>query len=252
MHLCSTLHATGPLLTVDVGDRKVDTADIHDELRGFIGGRGVATKLAHGRIPFDADPLGPENRAYISSGPLQQSDMSFTGRMNMTGVSPLTGGLLSSNAGGYLSRNFAGTGHSVVEVVGKSDNLLAIHITDEGHEAGIGESVTFESEAGHRFEIYYEMDNPSIDGTQRSDIPMRRYSPEYANRVYPQRIDHTHVQDGAPEPPRGSSSRSSIWASMRCSSRRTAPPGDGGTRRRRCRTTSRSIASRRMRRSSTT
>jgi catechol 2,3-dioxygenase len=71
--------------------------------------------------------------------------------------------------------------------------------TDEGHEAGIGESVMFESEAGHRFEIYYEMDKPDIDGKQRSSIPMRRYSPEYANRVYPQRIDHTHVQDGNPE-----------------------------------------------------
>jgi aldehyde:ferredoxin oxidoreductase len=128
------LHATGSLLTVDVGDRTADVEDIDDELRAFIGGRGVATKLAHDRIPFDADPLGPENRAYISSGPLQQSDMSFTGRMNMTGVSPLTGGLLSSNAGGYLSRNFVGTGHSVVEVTGESDELLAIHVTDEGVE----------------------------------------------------------------------------------------------------------------------
>jgi aldehyde:ferredoxin oxidoreductase len=128
------LHASGSLLTVDAGDRTAETEDIDAELREFIGGRGVATKLAHDRIPFDADPLGPENRAYISSGPLQQSDMSFTGRMNMTGVSPLTGGLLSSNAGGYLSRNFVGTGHSVVEVVGKSDELLAIHVTDEGVE----------------------------------------------------------------------------------------------------------------------
>ena len=128
------LHASGSLLTVDAGERTAETENIDDELRAFIGGRGVATKLAHDRIPFDVDALGPENRAYLSSGPLQQSDMSFTGRMNMTGVSPLTGGLLSSNAGGYLSRNFVGTGHSVVEVTGSSDELLAIHVTDEGVE----------------------------------------------------------------------------------------------------------------------
>ncbi|QCC47867.1 VOC family protein [Halobellus limi] len=71
--------------------------------------------------------------------------------------------------------------------------------TEDGHEAGIGDSIMFESESGHRFEIYYEMEKPDIDGEQRSNIPMRRYSPEYANRVYPQRIDHTHVQDGNPE-----------------------------------------------------
>ena len=128
------LHANGSLLTVDVNDRTAETTNIDEELEEFIGGRGVSTKLAHDRIPFDADPLGPENRAYLASGPLQQSSMSFTGRMNMTGLSPLTEGLLSSNAGGYLSRNFVGTGHSVVEVAGASDELLAVHITDEGVE----------------------------------------------------------------------------------------------------------------------
>ncbi|RQH02617.1 aldehyde ferredoxin oxidoreductase C-terminal domain-containing protein [Natrarchaeobius oligotrophus] len=128
------LHATGSLLTIDVGDRSVTTTDIDDELAAFIGGRGVATKLAHDRIPFDADPLGADNRLYFASGPLQQSNMSFTGRMSLTGLSPLTDGLLSSNAGGYLSRNFVATGHSVVEIVGESDELLAIHVTDEGVE----------------------------------------------------------------------------------------------------------------------
>jgi aldehyde:ferredoxin oxidoreductase len=128
------LHANGSLLTVDVGDRTAETTNIDDELEEFVGGRGVSTKLAHDRIPFDADPLGPENRVYLASGPLQQSSMSFTGRMNMTGLSPLTDGLLSSNAGGYLSRNFVGTGHSVVEVAGESDELLAVHVTDEGVE----------------------------------------------------------------------------------------------------------------------
>ena len=128
------LHATGSLLTIDVGDRETETTTIDEELEEFIGGRGVSTKLAHDRIPFDADPLGPENRVYLAAGPLQQSDMSFTGRMNMTGLSPLTDGILSSNAGGYLSRNFVGTGHSVVELTGASDELLAVHVTDEGIE----------------------------------------------------------------------------------------------------------------------
>ena len=128
------LHARGPLLTVDVSDRTASRTDVDDVLETFVGGRGVATALAHERIPFDADPFGPENRAYLSAGPLQLSNMSFTGRMNMTGLSPLSGGLASTNAGGYLSRNFAATGISVFEVAGASDELLAIHVTDEGVE----------------------------------------------------------------------------------------------------------------------
>jgi len=128
------LRAQGPLLTIDVTDRTVEETDIDGLLEREVGGRAVATALAHDRIPFDADAFGPENRAYVSTGPLQQSNMSFTGRMNMTGLSPLTDGLASTNAGGYLSREFCATGYSVVEVVGASDELLAVHVTDEGIE----------------------------------------------------------------------------------------------------------------------
>src|SRR6056297_3458396 len=128
------LHAEGPLLTVDVGERETHTTDVDDVLASFIGGRGVGTKLAHDRIPFDVDPLGSENSLFFTTGPMQSSQMSFTGRMNVTGVSPLTGGLLSSNAGGFMSRHFADTGFGAVEVTGESDELLAVHVTDEGVE----------------------------------------------------------------------------------------------------------------------
>jgi aldehyde:ferredoxin oxidoreductase len=128
------IHSKGPLLTLDVGAQSVEETDIDDVLEAFIGGRGVATKLSHDRIPFDADPFGPENRVVFATGPLQASQTSFTGRMSATGLSPLTNGLLSANAGGFMSRNFAATGYSAVEVTGESDELVGIHVTDEGVE----------------------------------------------------------------------------------------------------------------------
>ncbi|QSW99024.1 aldehyde ferredoxin oxidoreductase family protein [Haloterrigena alkaliphila] len=128
------LHATGPLLTVDVGERTATETEIDEVLEATVGGRATATTLAHERIPFDADPFGPENRIYLSLGPLQQSQMSFTGRLNLTGLSPLTDGLVSSNAGGYLSRNVVETGYSVLELAGESDELLAVHVSDSGVE----------------------------------------------------------------------------------------------------------------------
>ena len=126
------LHAKGPLLSIDIGDREVRTRDINDTLGRFIGGRGVATKIAHDEIPFDADPLGAENRLYFATGPMQQSRMSFTGRMNVTALSPLTDGLVSSNAGGFMSRHFADAAYPVVELTGQSDELLLVHVSDEG------------------------------------------------------------------------------------------------------------------------
>jgi len=128
------LHTTAPLLTVDLGDSTATETDIEDASRRYIGGRGLGTKLAHDRIPFDVNPLGPDNRVFFTTGPMQTSNMSFTGRMNCTAVSPLTDGLLSSNAGGFLSRNFADTGNSAIELAGAADELTVIHVTDEGVE----------------------------------------------------------------------------------------------------------------------
>ncbi|WP_254536021.1 aldehyde ferredoxin oxidoreductase family protein [Halomarina litorea] len=128
------IHDEGSLLTVDLGDRTTTETDIDAVLEQFIGGRGVATALAHDRVPFDADPFGPENRLYFTTGPLQASQTSFTGRTNATAVSPLTGGLLSSNAGGFVSRNLKATGHAAVEIVGECDELVGLHVTDEGVE----------------------------------------------------------------------------------------------------------------------
>ena len=134
------LHATGPLLTVELDGSTTAETDIEDAARRYIGGRGLATKLAHDRIPFDADPLGPENRLVFTTGPMQVSAMSFTGRTNCTAVSPLTDGLCSSNAGGFLSRHFADTGYSAIEFVGTADEPTVVHVTDEG--------VTFEAVPG--------------------------------------------------------------------------------------------------------
>ncbi len=128
------LHSKGPLLTIDLTESETTETDIESIQERYIGGRGLATKLAHDRIPFDADPFGPENRLFLTTGPMQSSQMSFTGRMNATAVSPLTDGLASSNAGGFMSRNFADTGYSAIELAGRAEELTIVHVTDEGVE----------------------------------------------------------------------------------------------------------------------
>jgi aldehyde:ferredoxin oxidoreductase len=124
----------GPLLTVGVSERHAETTAIDEILEQFVGGRGLNVRLAHERIPFDVDPYGPENSVFFATGPMQASNMSYTGRTAATSVSPLTNGLASSNAGGYLSRPLQDTGYAAVEITGESDDLLAIHVSDDGVE----------------------------------------------------------------------------------------------------------------------
>ncbi|MDL5362315.1 aldehyde ferredoxin oxidoreductase family protein [Halalkalicoccus sp. NIPERK01] len=158
------LHAEGPLLSIDLGERSHDTEDIDDVLSSFIGGRGVGTKLAFERVPFDADPLGEENRLYFTTGPMQASRMSYTGRTNATALSPLTDGLVSSNAGGFVSRNLAGTGYGAIELVGKSDEPVVIHVTDE-----VDESHSSGSETASRARVEFDP-VPDLEGALVSEV----------------------------------------------------------------------------------
>ncbi|SEW14312.1 aldehyde ferredoxin oxidoreductase family protein [Natrinema salifodinae] len=128
------LTGPGPLLSIDVGARTAETEPIEGVRSRYLGGRGVGTKLVYDRVPFDVDPLGSDNAVVFSAGPLQASRTSYTGRLNCTGVSPLSDGLVSSNAGGFLSRPFLNTGYGAIEVTGASDRLLAVHVTDDGVE----------------------------------------------------------------------------------------------------------------------
>jgi aldehyde:ferredoxin oxidoreductase len=156
-------HARGPLLSIDVSERATDTEDISAVQESFLGGRGVATKLAFDRTPFDADPLGPDNRFYLTTGPLQYSGMSFTGRTNATAISPLTGGLCSSNAGGFVSRNLTATGYGGIEIRGASDDVLAVHVRDDGVSF---ESVPELAEATVPDVSQYMTDEHDLDETQ--------------------------------------------------------------------------------------
>lgn len=72
---------------------------------------------------------------------------------------------------------------------------LDVERLDPNPEVGVGGSIRFDAPTGHPWEFYWEVDKPQAPEDVRSSIPMRRYSPEAANRVYPQRIDHIHVQD---------------------------------------------------------
>jgi len=127
-------HTEGPLLTVDVGER-------------------AASETAHRRRSRDERRwTGSRDRAGPRTNPVRCGSVRVReSRVSRHGTPPAVRYVLyRSNEhdralaadrrvgldqrGGYLSRNFVGTGISVLEVVGQSDELLAVHVTDQGVE----------------------------------------------------------------------------------------------------------------------
>lgn len=131
------------LLRVNLWSQKAREERVDEKtLRRFLGGRGLGAYLALREIPRGADPLGPDNRLYILTGPLTGMAVGDTrignGRYHAVGKSPLTGILGDSNAGGKFGPWLRFSGYDGIVLEGVSEEPVWISIVDgevEFHDA---------------------------------------------------------------------------------------------------------------------
>ncbi len=127
------------LLRINLWNQKTRVEKIPEKtLRRFLGGRGLGAYLALREIPPGADPLGPENRLYILTGPLVGTGAPETGRYHVVGKSPLTGILGDSNSGGQFGPWLRFSGYDGIVLEGVSEEPVWISIVDgevEFHDA---------------------------------------------------------------------------------------------------------------------
>jgi aldehyde:ferredoxin oxidoreductase len=119
------------LLRINLWNQKVREERIPDKiLRRYIGGRGLGAYLALREIPPGADPLGPENRLYILTGPITGTAAIESGRYHVVAKSPLTGILGDSNSGGQFGPWLRFSGYDGVVLEGVSEEPVWISIVD--------------------------------------------------------------------------------------------------------------------------
>lgn len=73
---------TGGLLRVDLTTRKIslDTQYFqYETLRRFLGGKGLGSYAIYKELKTGVDPLGPDNKVILLSGPLTGSGARFVG-----------------------------------------------------------------------------------------------------------------------------------------------------------------------------
>jgi len=120
----------GRVLRVDMSSGRV--ADQHlDEavLRSFLGGRGLAAKILFDGLRPGIDPLGPENRLVLATGPLTGTGIPGCTRYGAFAKSPLTGGWGEAHAAGGFGSTLKAAGYDAVVVEGRSERprYLWIH-----------------------------------------------------------------------------------------------------------------------------
>jgi aldehyde:ferredoxin oxidoreductase len=102
-----------------------------DLARDFIGGRGFGIYFLLKEVPKGADPLGPENKLIISSGPISGMLIPGGGKCDWTTKAPLTGGYASASMGGHFTAEMRYAGLDSIILEGISPKPVTLFIDDD-------------------------------------------------------------------------------------------------------------------------
>jgi len=100
----------------------------------YLGGRGLASKYLSEEIDPKCDPLGPDNKLIMTSGPLTGTMASTAGRYMVVTKGPLTGAIACSNSGGYFGNEMKNAGWDMIIFEGSSDKPVYLMVSNDQAE----------------------------------------------------------------------------------------------------------------------
>lgn len=122
----------GSILRVDLSEGTSFRHPTEEDLaRSFLGGRGLNVKRLWDELPAFTDALSPENALVFGVGPLVGTLFPGGARFNVTAMSPHTGILGDSNAGGFLGPELKFAGYDQLIVQGEANHPAYLYIGDD-------------------------------------------------------------------------------------------------------------------------
>ena len=123
---------TGKILRVDLTNGTSKSEPLNMEWADkYLGQRGLASKYLVEEVDPKADPLGPDNKLIMATGPLTGTCASTGGRYSVITKGPLTGAIACSNSGGYFGAEMKFAGWDMVIFEGQSPKPVYVTIFDD-------------------------------------------------------------------------------------------------------------------------
>lgn len=123
------------VLEVDLTAQTFTTYNVTDEeLKMYLGGKGLALKMIYDRMDACVDPLGKDNIIAFMTGPLLGTGAPCSSRFSAVTKSPLTGIMASANCGGTFGLNLKSAGWYGILIRGKAEKPVYLLVTSEGVE----------------------------------------------------------------------------------------------------------------------
>ena len=100
----------------------------------YLGSRGLATKYLVEETDPKVDPLSPDNKMIMSTGPLTGTMASTGGRYTVVTKGPLTGAIACSNSGGFFGAELKFAGWDMIIFEGKSPKPVYLFVENDRAE----------------------------------------------------------------------------------------------------------------------
>ncbi len=120
----------GRTLYVNVGNGTIEERPVTQQMKDvFVGGRGFGVWRLWNAVNASTKWDDPENELVISSGPVGgTTNYPGSGKSIVVSLSPLTDGVIDSNAGGYFGPYLKFAGWDAIELQGKAQENVIVYV----------------------------------------------------------------------------------------------------------------------------
>ncbi|UCD86894.1 MAG: hypothetical protein JSV01_03740, partial [Desulfobacterales bacterium] len=123
---------TGRCLRVNVSEEKHSVEEIAPELlTQFMGGRGLGVKVYSDEVDPKTDPLGPENKLILVSGPLVGTGAVTGASCNVVTKSALSGTIACAKMRGHFGAELKFAGFDMIIIEGRAESPVIMSILDD-------------------------------------------------------------------------------------------------------------------------
>jgi len=123
----------GKILRIDLTEEQVSTSDTMEFAEKYLGGRGIAARMAWEEIKPGIDVFDAENRLIVMTGPLTGTLAPSSGRTAFCGVAPQAypkPWYTRSNMGGWFGSELKYAGYDGIVIKGKAQEPVYLWVRD--------------------------------------------------------------------------------------------------------------------------
>ncbi|MHB8986845.1 MAG: aldehyde ferredoxin oxidoreductase family protein [Eubacteriales bacterium] len=119
------------ILRVDLTSGKITREKLNRDWAGqYYGGKGLAIKYLYEELAPGIDPLGPENKLILMTGPFTGTPAPCSGKLAIAAKSPANGAALDCSIGGSAGGELKFAGYDGIIIEGKSPAPVYLNIED--------------------------------------------------------------------------------------------------------------------------